>query len=134
MPAMHDYTASARLREELDEAQERIRQLEQILNDRIEVGIKLGLTPQQAKLFSILLKCELATKHALYHGLYGMSQDYGDIQPKIIDVHISKIRKTLRSFDLQIETIYSRGWRLGARTKERALMLAANFEQSSSAV
>lgn len=100
------------LQEEVDYLRERVRQLEEILYKPVEESLGMGLTPQEERLVSHLIRRApgYVTKDALMTVLY----DDADEEPqiKIIDVFICKIRKKLVGHGWHIETVWGRGYRI----------------------
>lgn len=109
------------LEAENDLLRERITTLEEIIGLKIDVPLVFGLTGQEAKLFGALLKRDIITKEAAMSVLYGLRPD-GDeeVEIKIIDVFVCKIRKKLEKFEIGIETVWGRGYRMSAEAKVKA--------------
>jgi two-component system, cell cycle response regulator CtrA len=100
----------AELRGEIETLQERIIQLEEVIGLRFDSPLMLGLTPSEAKLFGALLKREFLTREALLICLYGSVPSDDEVEIKIVDVFICKLRKKLRPFGIAIETMWGRGF------------------------
>jgi DNA-binding response OmpR family regulator len=111
---------------ENDQLREKIRMLEEAMGLRIEAPLVFQLTRHEAMMFGILFKRELVTKQLAMDALYG---DRIDIEPeiKIIDVFVCKLRKKLKRFDIEVETVWGQGYRMPAQSKALA---AALLEQS----
>ena len=112
------------LEAENDLLREKIRALEETLGIRLEAPLILQLTGQESKMFGVLFKRELVTKELAMDVLYGHRPD-GDLEPeiKIVDVFVCKMRKKLKPFDIAIETVLGRGYRLPATSKAAAAHL-----------
>ncbi len=107
-----------KLEAENDELRERCRMLEEMVGMRIDAPVLLGLTGQEAALFGMLLKRDIVTKEAAMTGLYGTrTGGGGDVQIKIVDVFICKLRKKLRRFDIEVETVWGRGYAMPATSR-----------------
>lgn len=73
------------------------------------------LTLTEAKVFAVLLAVDNATRAAIAAGA-GLAEN------RSIDVHLTRIRKKLTPFGVEIETVRGSGWRLvGRYTWGRAL-------------
>lgn len=111
------------LEAENDRLREKIIALEETLGVRIETPLMLGLTGQEAKLFGVLLKREMVTKEQAMDVLYGNRAGGGEVEIKIVDVFVCKIRKKLMPYSISIETIWGRGFRMTAESKTVAARL-----------
>lgn len=105
------------LEAEIEALQDRVAVLEDALGMRIEVPFVLRLTRQEAQLFGFLLKRDLVTKEQAMTVLYGDRPNGIDVEIKIIDVFVCKMRKKLKSFGIEIETVWGQGYRLLAPSK-----------------
>jgi len=117
------------LEAENDQLREKIVTLEEMLGLRIETPLMLGLTNQESKLFGILLKRDMVTKDAAMIAIYGDKPD-SDVEIKIVDVFVCKARKKLKPYEITIETVWGRGYRMPGPSK---LIAAALLEQSRAA-
>lgn len=72
---------------------------------------EFGFTPSEAAIFGRLA----ATGFASNDDLLAVCRGKGDAKPKIkiIDVYICKIRKKVERFDIVIETLHGRGYKIG---------------------
>jgi two-component system cell cycle response regulator CtrA len=107
----------ARLLALVDEQKERIRQLEDSLGFHLQSPLALSLTPAHAALFGCLYMRPLASREALLqaHGTaIGCSED---VEPKTLDVHITKLRQKLKPHGIEIETVWGRGYRMTDESK-----------------
>ena len=103
----------ARLRALLDEREEQIRQLQLSMRPK-EWGppIELRLTISEARILAVLYKGkgETVSKERVYFALYNDKLDQPDL--KIVDVYVCTARKKLSPYDIHIETIWGKGYRL----------------------
>lgn len=85
-------------------------------------GLALGLTPNRARMFDLLLarKDQVVSRAALLDVC--MSDEDTDI--KIVDVNICHIRKRLQGSRYEIETVWGRGYRLKPEAKRAHLKAA----------
>jgi len=114
----------AKLEAENDDLRERLRLLEKSLGIRIETPLMLGLTGAEAKVFGILLKREMVTKQQAMDVLYGdRAAEDEEAEIKIVDVFVCKLRKKLKRFNIAVETVWGRGYRMSAQAKAIAAQL-----------
>lgn len=107
-----------RLEAENDELRARVHVLEEMVGMRLHVPLVFGLTAQEAALFGLLLKREIVTREAAMVVLYGArAGGEGDVQVKIVDVFLCKIRKKLKPFGIAIETVWGRGFAMPPAAK-----------------
>lgn len=103
---------------------ERIIRLEGLLGMHIAAPIEFGLTPQETRVFGVLMARELATKDAVMAALYhSIAKEEAEV--KIVDVFICKIRAKLKRFGIAIETQWGHGYFLTAATKARVKEMLA---------
>jgi two-component system cell cycle response regulator CtrA len=110
----------ARQQQEIATLRERVRQLEDALVPTdVIVPIEWRLTVHEARLFAFLTTRDLATKQAIMQALY--SDRAGD-EPeiKIVDVFVCKLRKKLKPFGVDVQTVWGHGYRLADRGNWRA--------------
>lgn len=107
--------------EALEAENERLRDQITVLEDALRApGFvpppQLGLTGSQAVLLGRLLLGALCTKPTLMHTLYGaQGVDLGpDI--KIVGVFLCKLRAKLKPYDIQIATVWGRGYQMPAES------------------
>ena len=92
---------------------ERIAFLEDLLCGGVQPPIEWRLTPAETRVFGVLVNREIATKEAVMATLYSArAGDEADVEPKIVDVFICKIRKKLKPFGQQIQTVWGQGYTL----------------------
>lgn len=113
-----DWQARAALLEDENETlRERVRQLEAELADVEFVPVEWGLTASEATVLGVLVNRDVAGKDAILAGLYrDIGKDVADEQ--IVDVYISKLRRKLNPYGVEIKTWHGRGWRLDERWRE----------------
>jgi DNA-binding response OmpR family regulator len=93
-------------------------QLEEMLGIRTLAPISFGLTPSESKVFGILMKRDLATKEMVMLTLYGDRPD-DNVEIKIVDVFVCKMRKKIKAHDVPIETVWGQGYRIAPEAKQR---------------
>lgn len=94
---------------------ERIAFLEAILIDCVRLPVEWGLTQQETRVFGTLVNREVATKDAVMAALYSdRAGAEGEVEPKIVDVFVCKIRKKLKPFGIEIRTVWGQGYALKA--------------------
>jgi two-component system cell cycle response regulator CtrA len=104
------------LQSEVGRLRERIAVLEGALGFDSPAPVELRLTPHEALLFNVLTKREMVTKSTALSALYS---DFGkdEAEPKIVDVFICKLRKKVRPFGIEVETVWGQGYRMSAESK-----------------
>lgn len=113
-----------RQQQEIETLRERVRQLEDALvPDAATVPIEWQLTSSEARLFAFLTTREVATKTAIMQALYSDRPDE-DPEIKIVDVFICKLRKKVKPFGVDIETVWGRGYTLHDRPTYQARIAA----------
>lgn len=113
----------------LDEALERIRQLEILLGSRWLAPRALRLTKAEEGILGALLKRQnTLDKESLYVLMYGDRLDAPDI--KILDVLVCKLRRKLWVYEIQIETIWGRGFFMNPVEKAKVSALYSVHEQA----
>lgn len=112
-----------RLEQENDELRERIANLEELIGLRIEVPLVFGLTTAEAKMLGVLLKRELVSKEMAMTALYGLRTGGAEVEIKIIDVFVCKIRAKLKRFGIVIETVWGRGYLIPQASKAKVFAM-----------
>lgn len=103
---------------ENDELRERIAFLEELVGLRMEVPPVFSLSQHEDRLLGVLLKREFATKEHILHALYGhRPNEVPEI--KIIDVFVCKARAKLKKFDIEIDTLWGKGYALNPANKAK---------------
>lgn len=105
------------LESEIAELREQNATLEGMLGFRLEVPLVYGLTNHEARLLGLLMKRDLVTKDMAHTGLYGLRTGGADVEIKIIDVFVCKMRRKLKPFGVEIETVWGQGYRMTAENK-----------------
>ncbi len=102
------------LLERIAAQEERIRQLEEILApSSVSIPLEWRLTSAEATVFACLAARDVASKDMIYDALYSMRLE--DVEPKVIDVFICKLRQKVKPFGVQIETVRGSGYFLRDR-------------------
>ncbi|MCA1241850.1 helix-turn-helix domain-containing protein [Stappia stellulata] len=106
------------LQNENERLRARIQDLEEALFADVPVPVEFRLTTQEARVFGVLIKRELATRTAILAALY---DDLGrdQAEPKIVDVFVCKLRKKVAPFGIEISTVWGRGWCMDAAVRGR---------------
>jgi len=112
-----------KLEAENEELRARVARLEETLGMRIETPLQLRLTRQEGRVFGILLKRELVTKIQALDALYGHLPEQDEAKIKIIDVFVCHMRRKLKPFAIEIETVWGQGYRMPAASKALAAEL-----------
>jgi len=108
-----------RLREENDELRERVRQLEELFYGGDEfTPPEWGLTAQEQILFWLLVRRRHVTRDQAMTALYSDRADC-DVDPKVVDVFVCKMRAKLGRHGISIATHWGRGFELDAATRAR---------------
>ena len=103
----------AALRIKLEEANEKIQQLETEINTRASFPVLLGLTPTQEKILAIMLKREYISREAIDRLLCK-----GNCR-SLPKVHICHLRDKLSPYGIEIESLWGRGYALTPKAKEK---------------
>jgi DNA-binding response OmpR family regulator len=118
-------TENTELRAQVDELRARVKDLNRALrgtDNDLRSGLRLGLTLKESQVFAAILSAapHECNRQRLYEALY---DDSRDINPKILDVLISKLRRKLNRFRLYIITVRAEGWVMTRETAERVRIL-----------
>jgi two-component system, cell cycle response regulator CtrA len=114
---------------ENDMLRARIAQLEELLGFSLKAPIVLRLTGSEGSVFGALMARDLVTKEHVMAALYrNYAKDEAEI--KIVDVFICKIRKKLKPFKIEIETVWGVGYRMNTAMKALARTL---YDESKAA-
>lgn len=101
----------AAIEAENDELREKVRVLEELVGFREEVPPIFCLTPAEGRVLGFLTKREVATKEQIMMAIY-TDRPWIDVEIKIVDVFVCKIRKKIAKFGVEIDTIWGRGYRM----------------------
>lgn len=108
---------------EVEALRARVEQLEHVLGLDMRAPLAFGLTPQEHRLFGILMTREIISQD---HIMAAMYQHLPNEWPseKVVRVFICKLRRKLVRHDIQIETVWGTGYRItkAAKAKARALL------------
>jgi len=119
---MPDYEARIRmLEQELAVKDELIAQLQETLSGANvdDHALYFDLTPQEAICLGVLLKNKAPRRSAFMTSLYSARSD-DEVDVKIIDVFICKMRKKLKPFGIEIKTHWGDGYEIPEASKARA--------------
>jgi two-component system cell cycle response regulator CtrA len=94
--------------------------LEEELGITYGAPIQFGLTKNEAIMFGVLMKREHALKSTFMAALYSDKHEDAVAQEKIIDVWICKMRSKLKPFEIEISTLWGRGYYLTPEAKALA--------------
>lgn len=79
----------------------------------------LGLSPTEEAIVSLLMTRDRVSYAQIYDVLYVGKENYGDVNPKIMNVWICKIRKKLKPHAIDIETMWSIGLSMPVASRDR---------------
>lgn len=107
------------LRAENETLRERVRQLESLLlPEDIAIPLEWGLVNAERRIFAALTTREIVNKDLLYEALYGDRLDLDhEIDVNVVESHMSKLRKKVRPFGVEISGERFVGYRLRDRHK-----------------
>lgn len=109
-------STQARLERQIEILTERNRQLEDLLlPSGVRLPVEWMLSPKEARLFAHLTTREMVTKQNLMDAIYFDLHTDDEPTIKIIDVFICKVRKKLKPFGIEIETVWGQGYSLKNR-------------------
>ncbi len=101
------------LRDELDETRERLRQIVDALRDEAAPVVP-GLTAHQTLFLGALLKRRQLPRDAALDLLYAATDVREARQPKVLDVMVHHLRRKLKPYGVNIETVWGWGHRIDA--------------------
>lgn len=107
------------LEAENDRLRDRCLFLEEAMGLTVEAPVFLGLTTHEARLFGALLKRPMVSKAGVMATLYSERPD-DEPEMKIVDVYVCKIRKKLKPYGIEIETIWGQGYRMTEAMRAKA--------------
>lgn len=117
----------------IEDLQERIIQLEGLLGlhsknstahlmastKNSSLADTVRLTPSEAKVLDVISKgAKITHAETLWSVLWGMEHNPPG-PSNLLNVHVSKIRKKLKPFNIGIETIYGVGWHMTQADRDR---------------
>lgn len=111
---------NAQLRDQLSERDEEIRQLRaELAGPRLLPGWLPYLTGKEQQFLRALASREFLSKEAILIAVYGSTDDAPDV--KIVDVFVCKLRRKLATYDITIETVWGKGYRLSRESRQALL-------------
>jgi DNA-binding response OmpR family regulator len=115
---------NAALEAEAQRLRDRIEELETERGVGFCAPVEWRLTGHQADAFGAILKAkaDVVSKESIYNALYG---GLSDVELKIVDVFVCKLRQKIEPFGIEIETVWGRGYRMSPEMKRRARALIA---------
>lgn len=121
-----------RIEDEVVSLRARVQELEALLGWHTEFPLFLKLTKQEARVFGMLCKRDVMSRAgamtAFYAHVWGRE---ADVDPKIVDVIICKLRKKLDPYSIEIETIHGVGYRMLPAARQAAHSLIASQTQAA---
>ncbi len=89
-------------------------------NTALVDGQQIKLTGREAEILFVLadMSPHVVGKDFLLERLYAHHAD--EPASKVFDVHVCRLRRKLAGIDIDIRTIWGRGWQLARREKEAA--------------
>lgn len=101
---------------QIETLRERVRQLlDALAPPDVIVPIEWSLTSSEARVFSHLTTRDVATKASIMAALYSDKIDGEDVEPKIVDVFVCKLRRKVAKFGVEIATVWGQGYSLHDR-------------------
>lgn len=98
--------------------EDRVASLEAAMMGEATPPMEYGLTAHEGRLLGMLITREQCTKEQLLAGIYSARAD-DPPEIKIVDVYVCKIRKKLKPFGIEIETLWGVGYRIAPASKAR---------------
>lgn len=80
---------------------------------------RFDLTSTQGRVAGMLYRRSQVTREQIYIAMYGAMPDVDQPKPKIIDIHMSHVRKALVKHGIEIKNDQGIGWRLDVVNKNR---------------
>lgn len=106
----------ADLRDQLDLAQERIKQLEVLVHGERDdefvhrARTTLGLPPLAAKMLCAVVRKGQVRKQAIFVAVYGNRLEVPDI--RVIDVMMVRVRNALKPYGARVDTLFGYGYQM----------------------
>ena len=109
---------------ELQRLRDRVLELEDALGLTAEIPYPLvpqhtGMTKSLAKLFCLLIHRPFVSRDAAYTVLFGGRPECDQPAGKIIEPMVCNLRKTLRRYDISIETRWGMGYYMTDENKRK---------------
>lgn len=94
-----------------------------------------GTTPQQSAVLALILRRPEVTKEAI-HGVIerGRPADRPETDPKMVDVVVHHIRKKLRTYGIELKTLWGYGFSIDRQGRETALAMIDAFQTNGVSV
>src|SRR3954454_6466079 len=124
----------ARLHAQLGEAREQIRQLRETLRpSNVTRYPELHLTESEEALLQIIVTAEgVCFRERLFQGLYGSRSETSQPDPRIIGVHLCRLRRKIGAHGIQIGTVHGVGVFMRPESKERLRAFRAELGRDCS--
>lgn len=106
----------------LEEELEVFRDRDRRVFESVDVGYKLclALTGKEALILTCLMLHEHCTKPKIFNFIYGANPDVeAEVDPKIVDVFVCKLRAKLNRHGIKIETLWGTGYMLLPTQKQK---------------
>ena len=119
------------LEKENEALRARLRDMEKEYGFTDPVPLAFDLTANEAKVMSLLLVRDFATRAQMMSAIMANRGADADRMPemKIIDVFVCKIRKKVKPYGIEITSLWGRGYRLSPEMKAKvAVYLAAQCQ------
>jgi hypothetical protein len=101
--------------------QDQVEQLKGLLGiDRPQterISVVFGLDIEQATVLGMLYRREFVTRDGLYTVMYDARPECDQPEPKILDIHMCRLRKTLKPMGIAFSTKWGAGWHMPAASK-----------------
>lgn len=117
------------LQAKLELVHERLSELERLFGteDELMPLRMMGFTGNEARLLHVLRAKPIVTRDQMFFALYADDPDrMAEVEPKIVDVVVCKLRSKLRRMGVDIETVFACGFRLTQSQKARLARLVAS--------
>lgn len=109
----------------LQQAYERIAELEELLGLGSQPSRVPGLGPMMSQLLGLLVKRQLVERETAYRAIYGARPEHAQpMSLRIIDTHIARLRKLLAPHGIAIHTERPLGYYLDQDGKNKLQALA----------
>lgn len=100
----------------IDELEEEVRQLRELLAGDVDVLPYERMTPQSRRVLNCLMRNQTANRDQLYYAMHGFEPE---ADPKGVDVILTRTRKTLRQYGVEIQHITAHVWAITPEDKEK---------------
>jgi DNA-binding response OmpR family regulator len=79
---------------------------------------RIGLSDHESAFFAVLFGNAgmVVSRSQMYERMYPIEQE---VDPKILDVYLLKVRRKLAQYDIVIQTVWKRGWLLSPEHRRR---------------